>query len=279
MRAIQIEEFRGPEAMRLVELPDPQPRDGEVVIEVARAGINFADTHVTRNDYLANQELPLIPGGEVAGRTPDGRRVAALLPSGGYAEKVAVNEGFLVPIPDEVPDDTAAALLLQGLTARSLVRTSARLAEGESIVIHAAAGGTGSLAVQLARRIGAGRVIALASSEEKRALARRLGADVAIDSRLPAARQRQQRRADANQSRGRGVLAGAPLPPTRGGARGDHGAARRGRKGRARGGNRRGIPALGRSPGARGHRRASHAREAVAGSRPVSTRVRGRTAR
>jgi NADPH2:quinone reductase len=183
MRAIQIEEFRGPEAMRLVELPDPQPRDGEVVVEVARAGINFADTHVTRNDYLANQELPLIPGGEVAGRTPDGRRVAALLPSGGYAEKVAVNEGFLVPIPDEVPDDTAAALLLQGLTARSLVRTSARLAEGESIVIHAAAGGTGSLAVQLARRIGAGRVIALASSEEKRALARRLGADVAIDSR------------------------------------------------------------------------------------------------
>jgi NADPH:quinone reductase len=183
MRAIQIEEFGGLEAIQLVELPDPQPRDGEVMVEVARAGINFADTHVTRNDYLANQELPLIPGGEVAGRTPDGRRVAALLPSGGYAEKVAVNEGFLVPIPDEVSDEAAAALLLQGLTARSLVRTSARVAGGESIVIHAAAGGTGSLAVQLARRNGAGRVIALASSEEKRGLARRLGADVAIDSR------------------------------------------------------------------------------------------------
>ena len=183
MRAIQLEEFKGPEAMQLVELPDPEPRDGEVVVDVARAGINFADTHVTRNDYLADQELPLIPGGEIAGRTPDGRRVAALLPSGGYAEKVAVSEGFLVPIPDEVSDDAGAALLLQGLTARSLLRTSARLTEGESIVIHAAAGGTGSLAVQLAKRIGAGRVIALASSEEKRELTRRLGADVAIDSR------------------------------------------------------------------------------------------------
>ena len=183
MRAIQLEEFGGPEALRLVELPDPGLRDGEVAVEVARAGINFADTHVTRNDYLANQELPLIPGGEIAGRTPDGRRVAALVPSGGYAEKVAVHEGFLVPIPDDVSDDAAAALLLQGLTARSLLRTSARLAEGESVVIHAAAGGTGSLAVQLASRLGAGRVIALASSEEKRELARRLGADVAIDSR------------------------------------------------------------------------------------------------
>ncbi len=79
MKAIQIEEFGGPEVMRLTEVPDPEPAEGEVVVEVARAGINFADTHVTRNDYLAKQELPLIPGGEVAGRTPDGRRVAALL--------------------------------------------------------------------------------------------------------------------------------------------------------------------------------------------------------
>jgi NADPH2:quinone reductase len=86
MKAIQIEEFGGPEMMRLTEVPDPEPAAGEVVVEVARAGINFADTHVTRNDYLAKQELPLIPGGEIAGRTPDGRRVAALLASGGYAQ-------------------------------------------------------------------------------------------------------------------------------------------------------------------------------------------------
>jgi NADPH:quinone reductase len=183
MRAIQIEEFGGPEAMRLADVPDPQPAEGEVAVEVARAGINFADTHVTRNDYLAKHQLPLIPGGEIAGRTPDGRRVAALLASGGYAQKVAVNEAVLVPVPDEVSDDQAAALLLQGLTARSLLRVSARLEEGESVVVQAAAGGTGSLAVQLAKQMGAGRVIGLASSEEKRELARRLGADVAVDSR------------------------------------------------------------------------------------------------
>jgi len=183
MRAIQIEEFGGPEAMRLADVPDPQPADGEVAVEVARAGINFADTHVTRNDYLAKHQLPLIPGGEIAGRTPDGRRVAALLASGGYAQKVAVNEAVLVPVPDEVSDDQAAALLLQGLTARSLLRVSARLEEGESVVVQAAAGGTGSLAVQLAKQMGAGRVIGLASSEEKRELAHRLGADVAVDSR------------------------------------------------------------------------------------------------
>jgi NADPH2:quinone reductase len=183
MRAIQIEEFGGPEAMRLTDVPDPEPRDGEVVVEVARAGINFADTHVTRNDYLAKHELPLIPGGEIAGRTPDGRRVAALLASGGYAQKVAVNEAVLVPVPDQVSDEEAAALLLQGLTARSLLRVSARLEEGESVVVQAAAGGTGSLAVQLAKQMGAGRVIGLASSEEKRDLAHRLGADVTVDSR------------------------------------------------------------------------------------------------
>src|SRR3954454_16017033 len=102
MRAIQLQEFGGPDAMQLAELPDPVPGDGHVVVEVARAGVNFADTHVTRDDYLAKQALPLIPGGEVAGRTQDGRGVAALLPSGGYAEKVAVPEAALVPVPDEV---------------------------------------------------------------------------------------------------------------------------------------------------------------------------------
>jgi NADPH2:quinone reductase len=182
MRAIQIEEFGGPEVMRVAEIPDPEPAEGEVVVEVARAGINFADTHVTRDDYLARQELPLIPGGEVAGRTADGRRVAALLMNGGYAEKVAVHEQVLVPIPDQVPDEAAAGLLLQGLTARSLLRLCARLQEGETVVVQAAAGGTGSLAVQLAKRMGAGRVIGLASSDSKRELALRLGADVAVDS-------------------------------------------------------------------------------------------------
>lgn len=145
--------------------------------------MNFADTHQTRNDYLAEQTLPLTPGGEISGRTDDGRRVAALLMNGGYAEQVAVPDAALVPVPDGVDDDQAAALLLQGLTARSILGISAKLAEGESVVIHAAAGGTGSLAIQLAKRMGAGNVIALASSESKRKLTLDLGADKAIDSR------------------------------------------------------------------------------------------------
>jgi NADPH:quinone reductase len=184
MKAIQIEEFGGPEVLSHVEVPDPTPGEGEVLVEVSRAGINFADTHATRDDYLAKQSLPLIPGGEVSGRTVDGRRVAALLMTGGYAEKVAVHEAALIPVPDEVDDDQAAALLLQGLTAMALVQRCARIEEGETILVEAAAGGTGSLSVQLAKRAGA-KVIGLASSEEKRALVERLGADAAIDSRSP----------------------------------------------------------------------------------------------
>jgi NADPH2:quinone reductase len=182
MRAIQVHEFGGPEVMNLVELPDPQAGDGMVVVDVQRAGINFADTHATRDDYLAPQSLPMVPGGEISGRTPDGRRVAALLAGGGYAERVAVPESWLVPVPDEVSDDVAAGLLLQGLTAHALVNRCAALQEGETIVVQAAAGGTGTLAVQLAKRAG-GRVIALASSEDKRELAARLGADATVDSR------------------------------------------------------------------------------------------------
>ncbi len=182
MKAIQIQEFGGPETLRLVEVDDPTPAAGEVVVEIARSGINFADTHATRNDYLAEQSLPLTPGAEVSGRTADGRRVAALLGSGGYAEKVAVPEQLLIPIPDEVDDDQAAALLLQGLTALALVERCARIEAGETIVVEAAAGGTGTLAVQIAKRAGA-KVIALASSAEKRELVKGLGADAAVDSR------------------------------------------------------------------------------------------------
>lgn len=182
MKAIQIQEFGGPEKLELVEVPDPAPGDGEVLVEVARSGINFADTHATRNDYLAEQQLPLIPGAEVSGRTADGKRVAAILAGGGYAERVAVPEAMLVPVPDEVDDDRAAALLLQGLTAMALVRRCARVEPGETLVVEAAAGGTGSLAVQLGKQAGA-RVIGLASSEEKRALVEGLGADATVDSR------------------------------------------------------------------------------------------------
>jgi len=183
MRAIQQREFGGPEVLELVELPMPQPAAGEVLIEVTRAGLNFADTHQRTNSYIAKKTLPFVPGVEVAGRRADtGERVIALCGEGGYAEYATAPAELVFPIPDGVDDGTALALLIQGLTAWHLYKTSAQLRPGESVVVHAAAGGTGSLAVQLGKPLGAGRVIATASTEEKRALALSLGADVAIDA-------------------------------------------------------------------------------------------------
>ena len=183
MRAIQITEFGGPEVLKLVELPQPEPGEDEVLIEVSRAGLNFADTHQRTNSYLAKAELPLVPGSEVVGvRTDTGERVVALTGNGGYAEYATAPEALSFPIPDGVDDGTALALLLQGLTAWHLYRTCAHVAPGESVVVHAAAGGVGTLAVQLGKQLGAGRVIATASSEEKRALALELGADAATDA-------------------------------------------------------------------------------------------------
>ena len=183
MRAIQIDEFGGPEVLQLAELPVPEPGEGEALIRVSLAGMNYADTHQRTNDYLASYELPLVPGGEVAGvREDTGERVVAMSGLGGYAEYATAPAALTFPIPDGVDDGTALALLIQGLTAWHLYRTSAKLAPGESVVVHAAAGGVGSLAVQLGAPMGAGRVIATASTEEKRALALELGADVAIDA-------------------------------------------------------------------------------------------------
>jgi NADPH2:quinone reductase len=182
MKAIQIEEFGGPEVLRYTEVPDPSPKLAEIVVNVKRSGVNFADTHASRNDYLAEQTLPLIPGAEISGQTNDGRRVAALLGSGGYAEQVAVPQAQLIELPPEVDYDQGAGGLLQGLTAMALVHRCARIEPGETIVVEAAAGGTGTLAVQLAKRAGA-RVIGLASSEEKRELVQGLGADATVDSR------------------------------------------------------------------------------------------------
>lgn len=189
MRAIRIGEWGGPEVLELVEdAPVPEAGDGQVLIRVTRAGVNFADTHARENSYLARYELPMIPGAEVAGVVERdgggftaGQRVVSLVGTGGYAEYVAAPAATTLPIPEGVGDGVALALLLQGLTAWHLYRTSAKLAAGESVVVVAAAGGVGSLAVQLAKPMGAGRVIATASSEDKRALALELGADAAVD--------------------------------------------------------------------------------------------------
>jgi NADPH2:quinone reductase len=182
MRAIQMSEYGGPEVLQLVELPVPEPGPDEVLVRVARAGLNFSDTHRRTNSYLAKDALPLVPGSEVAGvREDTGERVVALLSAGGYAEYAIAPGALTFPIPDGISDETALALVLQGLTAWHLYRTCARVAPGESVVVHSAAGGVGSLAVQLGRPLGAGRVIATASTAEKRDLALELGADVAVD--------------------------------------------------------------------------------------------------
>lgn len=184
MRAVQVTEFGGPEVLKPVELPDPVAGPGQVLIEVDRVGLNYADTHQAENSYLAPSKLPLVPGGEVVGRTADGKRVVALLnDGGGYAERVAADEAMTFPVPDGVDDLNALSMLVQGATAWIMLCKNAHLEPGESVVVHAAAGGVGSIAVQLANAWGAGRVIATASSEEKRALAIELGADVAVDSR------------------------------------------------------------------------------------------------
>lgn len=183
MRAIQMQEFGGPEVLEVVDLPMPEPGPDEVLIEVSRAGLNFADTHTRTNSYLAPATLPLVPGGEVVGvRADTGERVLALTGSGGYAQYATARRELTFPLPDGVDDGTALAMVVQGTTAWHLYRTSAQLRPGESVVVHAAAGGVGSLAVQLGAPMGAGRVIATASSEEKRELALELGADAAIDA-------------------------------------------------------------------------------------------------
>jgi NADPH2:quinone reductase len=189
MRAIQIEEFGGPDVMQMADLPVPEPEDGEVLIRVDRAGINWADTHTRENDYIARYEVPLVPGGEVvgtvergAGEIREGQRVVAMTGTGGYAEYATANAATTFPLPDEVDDGQALALLIQGLTAWHLYRTCGRVQRGESVVVISGAGGVGNIAVQLGKPLAnAGRVIATASSEDKRRLTMELGADAAVD--------------------------------------------------------------------------------------------------
>jgi NADPH2:quinone reductase len=182
VRAIQITEFGGPEVLVMHELDEPEAPDGFVIVDVQAAGVNWADTHQAENTYLAAAEVPLVPGGEAVGTAPDGRRVVALLNGGGYAEKAIAHPSLMWEVPDGVTDAQALALVLQGTSAWHLLRTSAQLREGESVAVFAAAGGVGTIAVQLAKRFGAARVIGLASSPEKRELAARLGADATVDS-------------------------------------------------------------------------------------------------
>ena len=180
MKAIKITEFGGPESMHLVDVDEPTPGPGQELIEITSIGINYADTHQTENSYLAPQKLPLVPGLEVVG-IANGRRVLAPVEGGGYAQKAVAHSAAMIEIPVGVSDEQALCMLVQGTTAWHILKTVGHLVPGETVVIHAAAGGVGTIAIQLAKSWGA-KVIAVASTESKRDLAISLGADVVIDA-------------------------------------------------------------------------------------------------
>jgi len=182
MKAIVVNRYGGPEVLELADVPDPVARDGEHVYEIKVAVVNFADTHHTEDSYLHKQTLPFTPGTQFVGQNGDGSRVLGKVRDGAYAQRVAGGQTLTWPIPEQVSDEDAVALGVHGVSAWHLLRTFGRLAKGESVVVHAGAGGVGSFAVQLAKRWGAGRVIATASTEEKRSVAVGLGADATVDS-------------------------------------------------------------------------------------------------
>jgi len=184
MKAIQIRQVGGPEAMALAELPVPQPKANEAVVKLAASGVNFIDVYQREGRYKV--ALPFVPGQEGAGTVTAvggdvksvkaGDRVAWTSVLGSYAEYAAVAADRLVPIPAGVTEQQAAAVMLQGMTAHYLSHDTYPLARGETALVHAAAGGVGLLLVQMAHHIGA-RVIATVSTEEKAKLAREAGAD------------------------------------------------------------------------------------------------------
>ncbi|MER8382306.1 zinc-binding dehydrogenase [Mesorhizobium sp. M1399] len=195
MRAIQLNRFGDPDVLEMVEVPKPEPQAGEVLVRVRAAGVNFFEVLMRADRYAVTPQLPMILGVEAAGIVEAlghgmdasllGTRVAAPLfassrPLGGYADYVTIDASLAVPLPDALSFEASTALMVQGLTALHLSRQSPPA--GKSVLVAAAAGGVGSLLVQLAKRAGASNVIAAAGSKAKLDLALSLGADVAVDS-------------------------------------------------------------------------------------------------
>lgn len=191
MKVVTFEQYGGPEVLQYIDAERPKPRGNEVLVEVKAIGINYADTARREGQYVVPTPLPYVPGSEVAGVVAEvgskvtkfqvGMRVSALIESGGYAEFVALDESALIPVPADVDFEQAVALPLQGLSAYHILKTMGRLAPGETVLIHAAAGGVGAIAVQLAKLFGAGKIIATASSAEKLEHAKALGATHLVD--------------------------------------------------------------------------------------------------
>jgi NADPH2:quinone reductase len=184
MKAIQVKQVGGPEALELAEVPVPQPKANEAVVKIAAAGVNFVDVYYREGryqvplPYVAGQEgagVVSAVGGEVKSLQP-GDRVAWTGIMGSYAEYAALPADRLVPIPEGVNDREAAATMLQGMTAHYLCYDTFPLKRGDTALVHAAAGGVGLLLLQMAHRLGA-RVIGTVSTEDKAKLAREAGAD------------------------------------------------------------------------------------------------------
>ncbi|MFJ8888342.1 NADPH:quinone oxidoreductase family protein [Streptomyces sp. NPDC102402] len=172
------------EVMELEETDRPVPGDGQVLLKVRAANINFPDALLCRGQYQVRPPLPFTPGVEICGETEDGRRVLATpsLPQGGFAEYVVADEAALLPAPDALDDAEAAALHIGYQTGWFGLHRRARLQAGEALLVHAAAGGVGSAAVQLGKAAGA-TVIGVVGGPEKAAIARELGCDLVIDRR------------------------------------------------------------------------------------------------
>jgi NADPH2:quinone reductase len=177
VQAVVVERTGGPEVLTVRQVPDPEPRDGQVLVDVEAVGVNFRDVYEREGRPPYGAQLPAIVGAEGAGTVVGtGERVAWLDVPGSYATRVAAPRDKLVPVPDGVPLDVAAAVLLQGCTAHYLAADSYPVAAGDWVVVHSAAGGVGLLLTQLVRARG-GHVLATASTEEKAGLARAAGAD------------------------------------------------------------------------------------------------------
>ncbi|MEU6591672.1 NADPH:quinone oxidoreductase family protein [Streptomyces sp. NPDC046881] len=185
MQAWQVHENGEPaEVMRLAEAERPTPADGQVLLRVRAANVNFPDALLCRGEYQVRPPLPFTPGVEICGETEDGRRVIAnpVLPHGGFAEYALADARALLPAPESLDDAEAAALHIGYQTGWFGLHRRARLEAGETLLVHAAAGGVGSAAVQLGKAAGA-TVIGVVGGADKAAVARELGCDVVVDRR------------------------------------------------------------------------------------------------
>jgi len=181
MKAVVLEGTGGLEQLQLRDVPDPTAGEGQVVIDVKASAINFLEVLIRRGLYPQMPELPWIPGAEVAGTTPDGRRVLGLVrgSGGGYAERVVMDEDWLFDLPDEASFEEGAAFLMAYLTAWIPLTRQTQIGPGSRVLVHAAAGGVGTAAVVVARHLGA-EVVATAGSVEKLELPLSLGAVQAV---------------------------------------------------------------------------------------------------